>query len=217
MSYLYDNWLSIQDSYKPSWFVLNKAYTEIHRAYHTWDHIETMLHRLDDLIHLATAPNLIKGAIFWHDSVYNTLTKINGINELVSDSVNVIQSAEIFMEHERFKISYHRNAVLSMILGTANHTQAKPTIDYYPGFSQDFNLFLDLDLSSLADPYDKFVENGDNIRREFSWVTDGDFNKARKEIYMKFMNAFPLYKLAETNELWGKKAYTNLVKGYKEL
>jgi len=222
MSYLYDNWLNIQYSYSSSsWFILNQAYSERHRAYHTWDHIETMLRRLDELQHLATAPNIIRSAIFWHDSVYNTGSVIETKSEkhynLIPDSVNVIQSAELFMNHEKAKLSYYKNAVLSMILGTVDHIHASPTFEYYPGFSNDYKLFLDLDLSGFADSYDKFMENGNNIRKEFSFVSDEDFIVARKQIYMKFLHAFPLYKLPETNELWGKKAYDNLLKGYKDI
>lgn len=208
MSYILDNWNHISAYHQhDAWLHLNNAYNESHRHYHNWNHIEFMLHKMDDLIKLVSQPNVVRNAIFWHDKIYNTKQP---------DTINVIQSAESFLYHTSSNYSSFKYATLSMILGSADHINAVPTIDYYPGFKQDFNLFLDLDLSSLGDTYEKFSENSLNIRKEFSWVSDKDFKIENLKIMNKFMNASPLYKLKETRDIWGDNAYNNLIRKYKE-
>ena len=49
-------------------------------------------------------------------------------------------------------------AVHDLIMATANHMHARAERHYYAGFADDLDLFLDLDLSSLASPSEEFVE-----------------------------------------------------------
>jgi predicted metal-dependent HD superfamily phosphohydrolase len=59
------------------------------------------------------------------------------------------------------------DAVHDLIMVTANHLQARAEKHYYAGFADDLDLFLDLDLSSLASPWEDFVEDLVRIRTEF--------------------------------------------------
>ena len=193
--------------------ILDDAYNENHRFYHNWHHISDMLEKLDQLSYLVSNIEQITMAIFWHDVVYYT-KDIDG--NVIPDVVNVHASTNKFMEN--FNIDKYSNyaPAISMVLGTAKHTIAIPSFHYYEGFEQDFKLFLDLDLSGFGSSYDTFIKNGNNIRKEFAFVPDEDFEFGRRAALLNFWNADPLFKLPETQELWEKKAKDNLTKWFEK-
>ena len=86
-------------------------------------------------------------------------------------------------------------------MATANHLQARAEKQYYAGFSGDLDLLLDLDLNSLASPWDEFVEALARIRTEFSWASEVVFCSIQLQILENFANAdVRLYRRAEISE-----------------
>lgn len=56
---------------------LKQAYSQPHRAYHTWEHVEALrvdFGRLQARLHDADAVEL---ALYWHDSVYQPTSRAN--------------------------------------------------------------------------------------------------------------------------------------------
>jgi predicted metal-dependent HD superfamily phosphohydrolase len=109
------------------------------------------------------------------------------------------------------------DAVYDVIMATANYLQARPEKQYYPGFSGDLDLFLDLDLTSLASPWEEFVEDLARIRTEFSWASEVVFS-----IQLQILNNFAkddvrLYRRAETSGKWPVAAMANLKRCITEL
>jgi predicted metal-dependent HD superfamily phosphohydrolase len=78
------------------------------------------------------------------------------------------------------------DAVYDVIMATANYLQARPEKQYYPGFSGDLDLFLDLDLTSLASPWEEFVEDLARIRTEFLWAPEVVFCSIQLQILNNF-------------------------------
>ena len=64
---------------------------------------------------------------------------------------NVRDSGELFRQHTLLNKS-DADAVYDLIMATANHLQARAEKQFYAGVAGDLDLFLDLDLSSLASP-----------------------------------------------------------------
>jgi predicted metal-dependent HD superfamily phosphohydrolase len=103
------------------------------------------------------------------------------------------------------------DAVYDMIMATANHLHPTLRKQYYAGFASDADLFLDLDLSSLASPWEEFVEDLARIRSEFSWVSESDFYVNQIGILERFAREdVPLYRCRETSEKWRDAARANL-------
>lgn len=185
---------------------LDAAYREPQRGYHNWDHISDLLGKLDELSHLATRPDLIAAAIFWHDSVYETLSP-EGLPR--ADAENVRASVALFERHARFD-AMESAAVSEMILATISHLVARPQQEHYPGFARDFDLFLDLDLSSLGAPWPTFEENLRSIRFEYAWAPEALFCLGRLKMLKDFADCEDLYRRAETRALWLAPARANL-------
>jgi hypothetical protein len=72
-------------------------------------------------------------------------------------------NGELFRQYTLLNKS-DTDAVYDLIMATANHLQARAEKQYYVGFTGDLDLFLDLDLSALASPWQEFVENFARIR-----------------------------------------------------
>jgi len=194
--------------------VLDAAYREPQRAYHGWGHIVDLLTKLDALPQLAARPDLLAAAIFWHDSVYLTRDPDGRPR---TDPENVRASAELFARHSKFE-PMEAQAIDEMIMATASHMKAKAARDHYPGFGQDLEFFLDLDLSSLAAPWPVFEKNLDAIHFEFGWVPDEAFYQGRVKMLEAFLGGGDkLYRLPQTRALWLARARDNLLRVDAEL
>ncbi len=195
--------------YARAFDVVDAAYREPQRAYHTWGHIVDLLTKLDALNHLAARPDLVAAAIFWHDSVYLTRDPNGGVR---ADPENVRASAELFERHSHFN-PLEQHAVRDLIMATANHMKARAAREHYPGFAQDMDFFLDLDLSSLGAPWSVFEQNLDDIHFEFSWLSDELFYRGRMKMLRTFLGGGDaLYRRPETRALWLEPARANLLR-----
>ena len=201
-------WLPLENCHgRAAWDALDARYSEPHRAYHTWDHIGELLERLDEFSRLATRPDLIATAIFWHDSVYMT-RDLDGNRR--PDCRNVRESAELFASFTLMDAAT-ADAVQELIMATANHLHATASKEHYPGFSSDLDLFVGLDLSPLAAPWSSFVANFEKIRFEYSWVPDAMFYSGQ----LAFLESFArdesrLFRCAEMRQKWLRIAAANL-------
>jgi predicted metal-dependent HD superfamily phosphohydrolase len=193
---------------------LDAAYHEPQRAYHAWGHIVDLLRKLDALAHLPARADLVAAAILWHDSVY--LTR-DADGRPRTDPENVRASAELFLRHSKFD-PMEAQAVHDLIMATSSHMKAKPPAEHYPGFTRDFDFFLDLDLSSLAAPWSVFEKNLDDIQFEFGWAPERAFYQGRVQMLESFLGAGPaLFRLPESRALWLAHARANLQRADIEL
>jgi len=190
-----------------AWEALDGGYTENHRAYHTWDHVADLLEKLSEFSDLATRSDIIAVSVFWHDAVYRTQNQDGSPSP---DYENVRDSGKLFQQYTMLNKS-DADAAYELIMATANHLQARAEQQYYAGFADDLDLFLDLDLSSLASPWDEFVEDFARIRTEFSWASEVVFCSSQLRILENFAKEdVRLYRRAETSEKWRDAARANL-------
>ncbi|MGH6845352.1 MAG: hypothetical protein ACRECU_11675, partial [Methylocella sp.] len=144
-------WTPLEARHKAgAWEALDAGYTESQRAYHTWGHVAGLLEMLSELSNRSTRADIIAMSVFWHDVVYRTQ---NHDGSLRPDYENVRESAELFRQYTLLN-QPDAGAVYDLIIATANHPQAEAHKKYYDGFAGDLDLFLDLDLSSLAVPWE---------------------------------------------------------------
>jgi predicted metal-dependent HD superfamily phosphohydrolase len=202
------HWRNIASEHAPSaWPFLTAAFAEPQRAYHTLDHIVELLEGLERFASLATRPDLLAAAIFWHDSVYVT-READGRPR--PDFENVRASGAAFLRRSRFADSDAR-AVHDIIMATADHIAASATNEYYPGFSDDLDLMCDLDLGSFAAPPAVFDANFDKIRFEFNWAPWSDFLRGRLNFFERLTApGVSIYRRAETKAAFDTAARANL-------
>lgn len=208
-------WATLAKRHAPgAWEIIDAGYRESRRGYHSWDHIDDLLLKLDSFSALAVRPDLIATAIFWHDVVYSTRRADGGLRP---DSDNVRDSAALYCRHS---LSNETDvaAVCDMIMATADHLDAEASCELYPGFAKDLDLFLDLDLSSLAAPWPLFAENLEKIRFEYAWVPEQLFCLGRVKMLQTFLNKGDrLFRRDETKALWSRAARDNLLRCIGEL
>ena len=208
-------WAQIAAHHEPNALAtLDAAYREPQRGYHDWSHIADLLTKLDELKALAMRPDLIAAAIFWHDAVYMT-RDADGM--LRADAENVRASAALFERYSKFDKS-DADAIHDLIMATAGHLKARAMIEHYPGFTRDLDLFLDLDLSSLAAPWPVFENNLARLRFEYAWVPEPLFCLGRLQMIETFAaRGEALYRREETRKLWSEAARENLARAQDEL
>ncbi|PWB81142.1 MAG: hypothetical protein C3F11_15965 [Methylocystaceae bacterium] len=203
-------WLGLEKAHARGAFdVLNAAYTQAHRAYHSWEHIDALLERLEEFGQLAVRPDLVATAIFWHDVVH---VARGSDGALRLDSENVRDSGDLFRRHTLLA-GREAEAVQDLILATADHMRARARNEYYPGFSGDLDLFIDLDLSPLASPWDEFAVNTRKIRSESMGVDEAEFS-AKQAAMLEGLakGGAPLFRRAELREKLDATAKVNLAR-----
>jgi predicted metal-dependent HD superfamily phosphohydrolase len=208
-------WVPLEGRHKAgAWEALDAGYTESHRAYHTWDHIAGLLEDLSEFSDLSTRLDIVAVSVFWHDVVYRTQNQDGSPRP---DYENVRDSGELFRQYTSLNKT-DADAVHDLIMATANHLQARAEKHYYAGFADDLDLFLDLDLSSLASPWEEFVEDLARIRTEFAWAPETVFCTIQLQILEKFAkDDVRLYRRAETRGKWHDAAMANLTRCITEL
>jgi len=202
------HWRLLEGTHKPSaWEALASGYGDSRRAYHAWGHIIELLENFDAFSALAAKPQLVATAIFWHDVVYITQ---NSDGSRRSDYENVRDSAELFRRYTLLNQA-DADAVHELIMATADHVHAEAKQPHYPGFVGDLELFMDLDLSPLAAPWEKFAANLEKIRFEYAWASEAEFYSGQLRMLEGFVkDDARLFRRAETRKKWLKAAMANL-------
>lgn len=141
---------------EPIYEKLAASYAEPHRRYHTGDHIDHCLRQLDlgrDEIKDADA---IEMALWFHDVEYDPKA-----------SDNESRSAARF--------SLFARDVMSPELEQQIHRLILITIHSNPPASLDEKQIVDIDLSSFGLPWDEFFKDSQNVRAEFTHLSQEVF------------------------------------------
>ncbi|MDD4990532.1 MAG: N-methyl-D-aspartate receptor NMDAR2C subunit [Candidatus Pacebacteria bacterium] len=151
-----------------------EKYGSNERAYHNLDHIKQCLQELDGARDLANDANAIEMAIWFHDLVYDTRRKDNEEKS----------AEEFFNKTELLLPEEFRKKVVDLILAT-KHQELPEDLD-----SQ---IMVDIDLTILGQPEEKFNEYEAQIREEYSWVSQKDFLAGRKKVLESFLGRQKIY------------------------
>ncbi len=168
------------------------AYGDTRRHYHTFDHVLDCLEVLDRFSQLATEPEEIEIALWFHDAVYDTS---GGDNEEASASWAVRVMAEAGIGDDP------TGRVRRMILATCHQT---------PPETRDEALMLDIDLSILGREWTRFAAYEDQIRQEFDWVADDAFRSGRAAVLRTFLDRPRIFQTSELRAVYEQRARENL-------
>lgn len=202
-------WSRVEATHAPeSYAFLDAAYRQPHRAYHTWEHIDTLLEGLERFESLATRPDLVATAVFWHDAVH---LPVGADGKSRVDSQNVRDSVAAFHRHTLLG-QEDAAAVHDLVMATADHAHARPDTSRYAGFVGDFVLFVDLDLSPLAANWDEFAANTRKIQTEAVGVGAAEFAAAQAAMLEGIAKIDPIFRRDETRAEWESAARANLAR-----
>jgi len=171
---------------------LVSRYSEPQRHYHNLSHVAECIAEFDSARQLAQDPTAVEVAIWFHDAVYDTHA-----------ADNEERSAKLAKE----RIAQARGgvglseSVASLILATKTHG---------PASTPDAPLLIDVDLSILGKPKDRFGEYEAQIRREYEWVPVDTFKVKRAEILERFLARDRIYATDHFFDKYERPARTNL-------
>jgi len=191
--------IGAQEDPEPVYARLVASYSEPHRAYHNLAHIKHCLEEFDSARHLAADPNSVEMAIWFHDVVYDPCVKDN---EQRSADVAV----EVARESQLPTAFAQRVAVL--ILATRHVS---------PPGDPDSALLVDVDLSILGQPVDRFDEYERQIRQEYDWVEAAAFAAGRGAILKSFLERRAIFSTPFFRDKYERRARENLKRSIERL
>ncbi len=178
---------------------LAMRYAEPHRVYHTLEHIAHCLDEFDRSWHLAVDHHAVELAIWYHDVVYDTRTKDN-------EGKSAVLASEMVRKASLPGTLGH--AVTGLILATKHIVT--PT-------GKDARLLVDIDLSILGQPEDKFDEYERQIRQEYSWVPEKEFISGRATILKSFLDRPAVYSTSFFRSEYESQARRNIARSLARL
>jgi predicted metal-dependent HD superfamily phosphohydrolase len=150
-------------------------YGEPHRAYHTLQHLAECFDWYDGARQLAERPFEVELALWFHDAIYEPRAS-DSEERSAAWAADALRSAGAAADVAA--------RVSELILAT-KHARAES--------SRDQALLLDVDLSILGAPPERFREYEVQVRREYAFVPDEAFRKARAAILARFAARPRLY------------------------
>lgn len=148
---------------------LDRYYSKPDRYYHNWNHIEACLASLDQLQLPNDQHEAIEIALWFHDAIYDTHRKDNeaASAQFAEQALNTLGvSASVTAK------------IFDLIVATDHQTTTK---------SEDETLIVDIDLLILASPKDRYFEYSQQIRKEYHWVAEKDYQAGRVTVLESFL------------------------------
>lgn len=164
-------WKRIGASGDPSpWYErLVAAYSEPHRHYHNQQHIAECLTMLDGAPPPADGREAVEMALWFHDAVYDPHAADNE-ERSAALATRCLEEACVpagFAE-----------TVYRLVMATKTHEV---------GCDATAALVVDVDLSILGQPVERFLEYEAQIRQEYAWVPSILFRSKRARILSRFL------------------------------
>jgi len=174
-------------------------YSEPHRAYHTLAHVGNCLEELEQIRQLATNPDAVELALWYHDAVYDTRAK-DSEGRSAALAVEMVRSASLPDNLGQL--------VANLIMATKH--SATPT-------DSDNQLIVDIDLSILGQSEDEFDEYERQIRKEYEWVSESAFVAGRSAILKSFLDRPRIYATQFFRDKYEAQARRNIAKSLARL
>ena len=167
LSSLNARWAQVMPDHPEMGAELIRRYAEPHRRYHTLDHLESVLSRVDELASGREDLYLVRLAAWFHDAIYDMPPR-ELTNEEASARLAIRTLARAGLEQEDL------TQVARLVRLTESHV---------PGSrDREGELLCDADLAILAAPpaaYEAYVRD---IREEYAWVPEQQFLAGRLQV-----------------------------------
>jgi predicted metal-dependent HD superfamily phosphohydrolase len=186
-------WRQLGGSADPSLFQqLVACYGEPHRKYHTARHLEECFQKLDEA--RVERPAEIELALWFHDAIYDTRRQDNEQRSADWAHASALQAGVSHGVAER----------VHALIMTTRH-------DAVPS-GADAELLVDVDLSILGAPPERFDKYEQQIREEYAWVPDFVFRRKRAEILEGFLARPAIFSTAHFRARYERQARENLAR-----
>lgn len=177
---------------------LANAYADPQRHYHTLRHVADCLGELDSVVGQIKNPLAVELAIWFHDVVYD-----------VKASDNEEQSADVVVRfgHQCNVDPMLVSRVVQMVWATKDHAFVEDA---------DTQFFLDIDLGILGQTPSRFSEYEEQVRAEYSHVTEGEFAQKRAMILQGLLDRKSIYATGVFQRRYEAIARSNLLRAIQQ-
>ncbi len=171
---------------------LEGAWAETHRHYHDLRHLGECMALWSSWGRNAKRPGEVGIALWFHDAVYDPHASDNEI-ESAAWAERSLEAAGAPGEVVQ--------RICTLIMAT-RHGE--------PVEGPDAELVVDIDLAILGSPADRFRRYDQDIRKEYSWVPEDQFNAKRSALLRGFAERPRIYHCPPAVELLEERARNNL-------
>jgi predicted metal-dependent HD superfamily phosphohydrolase len=171
---------------------LSMAYAEPARFYHTAAHLCDCLAQLDQNRDLASRPDEVEAALWFHDAVYVPAASDNEDRSARLAQSSLTDGGAPQRTPER---------IAAMVLATKHDDQPSDS---------DTGLLCDIDLSILGREPSEFAEFEQRIRQEYAWVPEAMYRRARSEVLDGFLRRRSIYHTDRFAHRYERAARQNL-------
>ena len=156
--------------------VIAKEYSQTGRYYHNLQHIFHVLEIIETLGNLTNQLTSVELAAWFHDVIYDPKAQDNEEKSAMY-ATNLMKSLGI----DSTTIAN----VNCLILSTKLHQADINDID-----SQ---ILLDADLAILGSPVQQYLTYAKNVRQEYAWISDRDYQNGRRRVLEQFLQRERIY------------------------
>jgi predicted metal-dependent HD superfamily phosphohydrolase len=191
--------IAAQGDPHPPYRDLAQRLAEPHRAYHTMHHILHCLEEMARVRHLATHPDALEMAVWYHDAIYETHATDNE-EQSAALAAHILRNASV---SEAFV-----QTVVRFIVATKHHTVPE---------DPDTRLLIDIDLAILGQPAHIFDAYERHIRQEYAWVPHAAFREGRARILRAFLHRSTIYATEHFRQHYEAQARSNIARSLQVL
>jgi|KBSMisStaDraftv2_1062788.scaffolds.fasta_scaffold380059_2 predicted metal-dependent HD superfamily phosphohydrolase len=178
---------------------LLSSYGEAHRAYHTRQHLEDCLASLDEVREQCDHADEVAMALWFHDAIYKPRRSDN-------EAASADWLARVVREAGIAESSVTRMHALVM---ATRHTA---TADEH-----DAKMLVDIDLSILGAPAERFDVYEMQVRREYRWVPGPIYRARRADILQGFLDRGAIYATPSFRARFEEAARENMLRSISRL
>jgi predicted metal-dependent HD superfamily phosphohydrolase len=178
------------------------AWSEPHRHYHDKRHLRECLALWARWREHSARPGEVAIALWFHDAIYDPQAGSNELSSAAWAARSLVRAGADSDTAQR---------VHDLVMATQHDGPAAL------GSSPDARLLVDIDLSILGSPPERFERYDQDVRKEYAWVPGFRYQEARAQVLQRFLDRPRLYHGEHAVALLEAQARINLAAALSRL
>ena len=181
---------------------LMTAWSEPQRHYHDQRHLRECLTLWARWCEYSLRAGEVAIALWFHDAIYDPQGSNNELNSAAWAARSLVRAGADSDTAQR---------VHDLVMATQHDAPAAL------GSSPDAQLLVDIDLSILSSPTERFERYDQDVRKEYAWVPGFRYQEARAQVLQSFLDRPQLYHSEQAVALLEVQARINLAAALSRL
>ena len=186
---------------------LMTAWSEPQRHYHDQRHLRECLALWARWRDHGARAGEVAIALWFHDAIYDPQASSNELNSAAWAARSLVRAGADSDTAQR---------VHDLVMAT-QHGFTQETAPAALGSSPDAQLLVDIDLSILGSPAERFERYDQDVRKEYAWVPGFRYQEARAQVLQNFLDRPRLYHGEHAVALLEAQARINLAAALSRL